>query len=401
MKYRMIPAVLLCSLLLTGCLPDSTADYEEDWQETERFEEEVPASTAATRSAAEVNSIVDDLLDQIGDHSSDISVQMPVDEIPSYEIPSGDAADQDDEAAGTGEYSWLWISGVNAEFAIQDCIQIETYSQPDPDSEEPICLPENIREALGKTFPEQPVREIARGGFSFSDFAHRLVLPETITYFGSAAFHASSVTAFSHRAEEITMEEECFSHCKQLKTVNFYDDPVRLGDYCFSDSAITELTGEQCDLTTGRYCFMDLPELEHVAFEGDIQLGDYGFRHGAHPCTVTFSGGNIDLGSYAFSDSGIETLEIGKCQRAAIGESAFGKCKNLTAVTLEEGVAEIGSYVFMDCPQLASVRLPESLKQIGADVFVNCSSDLVIEVPAGSYAETYCKEHELNYQTID
>ena len=389
MKYRMIPAVLLCSLLLTGCRLDALLDFTE---ETESLEEEETSPPAVTRSAAEVNSIVDDLLDQFGDHSSrDISVQIPFDA----------AVNQADEEADNGDYSWEWTTGVHADFAILDCIQLETYSQPDPDSEEPICLPANSQEALGMTFPDQPVREIARGGFSFSDFAHRIVLPETITYFGNAAFKASSVTAFSHRAEEITMEEECFSQCKQLKTVNFYDDPVRLGDYCFSDSAITELTGEQCDLTTGRYCFMNLPELERVAFEGDIRLGDYGFQHGTHPCTVTFSGGNIELGSYAFSDSGIETLEIGKCQRGAIGESAFGKCKNLTAVTLEEGVAEIGSYVFMDCPQLAAVRLPESLKQIGADVFVNCSSDLVIEVPAGSYAETYCKEHELNYQTAD
>lgn len=389
MKYRMIPAVLLCSLLLTGCRLDALLDFTE---ETESLEEEETSPPAVTRSAAEVNSIVDDLLDQFGDHSSrDISVQIPFDA----------AVNQADEEADTGDYSWGWTTGIHADFAILDCIQLETYSQPDPDSEEPICLPANSQEALGMTFPEQPVREIARGGFSFSDFAHRIVLPETITYFGNAAFKASSVTAFSHRAEEITMEEECFSQCQQLKTVNFYDNPVRLGDYCFSDSAITELTGEQCDLTTGRYCFMNLPELERVALEGDIQLGDYGFQHGTHPCTVTFSGGNIELGSYAFSDSGIETLEIGECQRAAIGESAFGKCRNLTAVTLEEGVAEIGSYVFMDCPQLAAVRLPESLKQIGADVFVNCSSDLVIEVPAGSYAETYCKEHELNYQTAD
>lgn len=397
MKYRMIPAVLLCSLLLTGCLPDALLDYWEDTQETESHEADETSPPAVTRSAEEVNSIVDDLLDQIGDHSSrDTFVQMPFDE-----IPFGDAVNQANDEADTGDYSWGWTTGVHAEFAILDCIQRQTFSQPDPDSEEPICLPANSREALGMTFPEQPVREIARGGFSFSDFAHRIVLPETITYFGNAAFKASSVTAFSHRAEEITMEEECFSQCQQLKTVNFYDNPVRLGDYCFSDSAITELTGEQCDLTTGRYCFMNLPELERVAFEGDIRLGDYGFQHGTHPCTVTLSGGNIELGSYAFSDSGIETLEIGECQHAAIGESAFGKCENLTAVTLEEGVAEIGSYVFMDCPQLAAVRLPESLKQIGADVFVNCSSDLVIEVPAGSYAETYCKEHELNYQTID
>ena len=117
-------------------------------------------------------------------------------------------------------------------------------------------------------------------------------------------------------------------------------------------------------------------------------------------CAITLPDSVNTLGTYAFSDSGIEMLEIGECQRCAIGEDGFSRCKDLKSVTLGEGVAQIDSYAFFSCPSLTTVRLPKSLKQIGADVFGNCSSDLVIEVPEYSYAAAYCKENGLNYRTV-
>lgn len=406
-KYAFL-AAMLCALPLWGCAMDELPepDYTLPPEETNpEFDAETqPVTSAAeTRSAAEINSIVDDLLSHTPNRpesgQSDIAVQTP--EAP----PESHADEAHAPAPDTSDFWWAWSTGVREEVAIADYLQQHTFETPDPDSDVPIYMPARIRDIpnVAAQYPEladQPVREISRSGFSGADYAHRIVLPETVIFFGSHAFSQSSVREFAHHAEEITMEEGCFSDCEQLKTVTFSSDPVRLGDYCFENSAVTEVTGEDCNLITNRFCFLNLPELERVSLSGDIQLGDYAFIHSAHACTVELSGGGITLGTYAFADSGIESLEIGECQRCAIGEDGFSRCKDLKSVTLGEGVAQIDSYAFFSCPSLTTVRLPKSLKQIGADVFGNCSSDLMIEVPEYSYAAAYCKENGLNYRTV-
>ena len=394
-KYALLTAAL-CALPLAGCSASR-------FPELEMSEPEQTSSAAETRSAEEIDSIVDGLLGDMQNRRdsgrNDIAVQTP--EL----LPESHTDETADASADSSEYLWMWSVGVHEKYSLGECQHRFTAEPPDPDSDAPIYMPSYTRELRKVTelYPEladQPVREIARYGFCGADYAHRIVLPETITFFGSDAFSQSSVREFAHHAEEITMEENCFSNCDQLKTVTFFDNPVRLGDSCFDESAITEITGEKCNLITNNLCFMSLPDLECVSLSGDIQLGDYNFLHCGHACTVALSGGGITLGTYAFSDSGIETLEIGECQRCAIGENGFSNCGNLKSVTLGEGVAELGNYAFFSCPALTKVSLPESLSAIGTDAFGDCSADLVIEVPKGSFAEAYCKEHDLNYQTV-
>lgn len=56
-----------------------------------------------------------------------------------------------------------------------------------------------------------------------------------------------------------------------------------------------------------------------------------------------------------------------------INNSVFLGCKNLTSVTLGEGVISIGEYSFNSCENLQSIELPRSLKTIGKEAFVGCS----------------------------
>ena len=65
----------------------------------------------------------------------------------------------------------------------------------------------------------------------------------------------------------------------------------------------------------------------------------------------------------------------------SIAGSAFGNCKLLEKVTLEEGIETIGPHAFRDCLSLASITLPSSLTSLGRYAFNGCHalSEVVIK----------------------
>lgn len=53
----------------------------------------------------------------------------------------------------------------------------------------------------------------------------------------------------------------------------------------------------------------------------------------------------------------------------AIGEMAFGNCKNLKSVEIGNTVTEIGIYAFVNCTELENISIPKSVKRIGDFAF--------------------------------
>lgn len=57
----------------------------------------------------------------------------------------------------------------------------------------------------------------------------------------------------------------------------------------------------------------------------------------------------------------------------SIGVGAFRDCSGLTSVTIPNSVTSINSYVFHCCSGLTSVTIPNSVTSIGGDAFSGCS----------------------------
>lgn len=77
------------------------------------------------------------------------------------------------------------------------------------------------------------------------------------------------------------------------------------------------------------------------------------------------------IGEYAFAGAEISTIIIpGNIE--TIGHWSFGKCYNLSSITLSEGLVSIGSEAFYDDYNLSSIVLPNSLKEIGENAFYGC-----------------------------
>lgn len=79
-----------------------------------------------------------------------------------------------------------------------------------------------------------------------------------------------------------------------------------------------------------------------------------------------------------------------------VDEKAFYNCLKLTNAILEDGVESIGKEAFMYNFCLETIRIPNSVIQIGEDAFHMCHH-VTIHTPAGSFAETWAKEHNIPF----
>ena len=114
------------------------------------------------------------------------------------------------------------------------------------------------------------------------------------------------------------------------------------------------------------------------------------------------------IGGYAFCSSESLTRVTLPEGLVSIGDEAFAFCSNLTSITLPEGLASIGDEAFAACRNLTSISLPASLSKIDGGVYEYFSAEdnefkripCVYTVPAGSYAETWAKEQEVQYEVV-
>ena len=112
-------------------------------------------------------------------------------------------------------------------------------------------------------------------------------------------------------------------------------------------------------------------EIEHIVIgEGVTGIGDYAFSR-IYAQTVTLPDTLMQIGSHAFNDSGIISLEL-PASVNFIGEAAFACSDRLAAVTMHasDGL-QIGADAFVSCTALSEVLLPQSPLSIGKTAFFN------------------------------
>lgn len=99
--------------------------------------------------------------------------------------------------------------------------------------------------------------------------------------------------------------------------------------------------------------------------------------------SITVSGRDLTVGNYAFGNCKKlkdVVLEDGVIK---VGDSAFNGCETLESVTLASSVTEIGFFSFSGCKALQSISIPNGVTSIGNGAFSDCSSLLSLTVPSG------------------
>ena len=67
----------------------------------------------------------------------------------------------------------------------------------------------------------------------------------------------------------------------------------------------------------------------------------------------------------------------------SIGAWAFDYCKNVSSITIPEGVSTIGEWAFSSCKSLSEITIPESVTSIGDSAFNYCTALEQVSLPTG------------------
>lgn len=237
---------------------------------------------------------------------------------------------------------------------------------------------------LSRGFSQFPstLEEIGDCAFrSFGDNAHGfglklmeyLVLPKSLKKIGSGAFEDSGIRAI------------------------YINGPQSISERCFQGSGLRKAILGDNIIRIEKIAFGSCSRLEKVVFGCKIkEIGDWAFDYCLVLEKIKFPDSLEKIGKNAFSECGLlANLEIPDSV-TEIGENAFSKCKSLKKVKLGKGITSIPICCFSNCEKLKKVIVPENVIEIAPNAFKNCSNFTILGT-AGSYAEEYAKENNIEF----
>ena len=121
-----------------------------------------------------------------------------------------------------------------------------------------------------------------------------------------------------------------------------------------------------------RGCLLDASHIEipnEINGKSVTTIGNNAFWYFKNITSVTIPDGITKIDKGAFYNCKSLTNVIIPNGITEIGNDAFRYCKSLTSIIIPDSVAKIGSCAFYDCENLASVTLPDSITEISASSF--------------------------------
>ena len=247
-----------------------------------------------------------------------------------------------------------------------------------------------------------------------NDYKGKIVVPETVTYGGiqvpvvaiaDKCFYLSAITEITLPSTIVSLGEECFQSCKELKEISIPENVREIGKSCFCGcknlvsvklpeglKCISSLSFSNCECLKNVNIPSSVERLEDqcFAFAGikDVVLPnsvtnieEYAFAYSAIT-KITIPNSVVELGRGCFTRCyNLVELEI-PASVSVWGIGSFSNCEQLEAVNIKVSLEELPWGTFGDCASLKIVTLPPSLRKINGLAFSGCSSLGSIVVPA-------------------
>ena len=234
------------------------------------------------------------------------------------------------------------------------------------------------------------------GEYAFSSmyYLEEINLPDSLTVLGKGAFASDNHLKSMTIPPKVTViPDSLFEECLNLESVTLPDGITEIGKWAFYGPLYLtsiHLPSSLKKIDDYAFCFFQPRQssrLTSITIPDSVEyIGEHAFERNGNLRYVKLSKNLTKIESYAFSECGIDSLEI------------------------PAGVTEIGDYAFSS-NALTSVALPDTLLKIGNCAFANgfvydeqmgnrCVSvpDSVIEIGAGAFKDCFLQDIKLPNQ---
>lgn len=269
-----------------------------------------------------------------------------------------------------------------------------------------ISLPESV-DVLGDavfqncgllTEIKMPTNMVSIGSLAFAGCTSLIecTIPESIIAIQEKTFHScSSLTSLTLPAS-ITSINGAFYGCSKLTRLNIPNiemwlnivpqDPAGFlggevpfaasgqGDIYVGGELLTDLVIPNNILTIYGSTFRNCTSINSLTIGSRVtKIGDNAFDGCCNLSNIIFSKSTTTYGFRAFANTGITKITITKqMANNNSGGKIFANCKELTEVTIEDGVTIIPYGMFEGVADLPGITIPESVTSIGYGAFAGC-----------------------------
>lgn len=228
-------------------------------------------------------------------------------------------------------------------------------------------------------------------------------------FYGNASVESvvisDGITSIGHRV---------FKYCDNLRKIVLPESLTYFGD------------GSLCDIMTNKYHKAEWTAGPvgsgcNIEFAWTEEIPDRAFYNDFID-KITLPDTIVKIGDFALCDSRISSIALPSGLQT-IGREAFGFCKNLNGVVIPSGITKLEEMTFYFCNSLTDIEIPENVKSIGNEafaytdkletitinagdvhlgdgVFKNSNSDLCIKGYTGSEAEQYANDNNITFESI-
>ena len=222
------------------------------------------------------------------------------------------------------------------------------------------------------------------GEYAFSSmyYLKEVNLPDSLTVLGKGAFASDNQLKSMTIPPKVTViPDSLFEYCWNLESVTLPDGITEIGKRAFYGSSYLtsiHLPSSLKKIDDYAFCFFQsrqFSKLTSIAIPDSVEyIGEHAFERNGNLRHVKLSKNLKKIESYAFSECGIDSLEIPEGV-TEIGEEAFAY-GTLTSLKLPETLTKIGNGAFRNgflwSDYNSPVKIPEHVTEIGGGAFFNC-----------------------------
>lgn len=281
------------------------------------------------------------------------------------------------------------------------------------------CDSEVTKAVIPESINGVPVTSIGYVAFGSRRNLTEVVIPQTVTTIGEAAFFFCNISEITIPDSVTTIKDHAFASCYELTKIDIPASVTDIGTGVFA--SCTKLESINVNEANPNYISVDgalytkdMSSLigypigktdvsEFTVPDGVKDIGSNVFELSSLT-KVNLPDGLESIGEYAFENANITEINlpdslksIGKgafdsCDAlteitipknvTSIEERAFCFCKNMTSAIILANVTSIENGVFEFCEKLTSVTLPDSITSIKYSAFLCCEELKTINMPA-------------------